>query len=59
MTEFKKSIPGYKIIFLYNENLLKIYVQDKISKGKNKIKFINITLNLDDKLRKYFSFFRF
>ena len=58
MTEFKKSIPGYKIIFLYNENLLKIYVQDKISKGKNKIKFINITLNLDDKLRKYFSDFK-
>ena len=47
----------YKILFLYSETLLNIYIRDIGLKGKNKINFMNIDLALDESLRKYFTNF--
>ena len=47
----------YKILFLYSETLLNIYIRDIGLKGKNKINFMNINLALDESLRKYFTNF--
>ena len=57
MEIFNKSINGYKIRFLYNENLLKINVHYNLPNGNDKIKFKNIIFNLESKFRKYISNF--
>ena len=58
MEVYKTTITGYKITFLYSDELIIINISDKISKGNNKIKFIDIALNLEDNLRKYISNFK-
>ena len=54
METYKLIKTQYKILFLYSETLLKIYIRDIGLKGKNKINFMNIDLSLDKSIRKYF-----
>ena len=54
MENFKTTESGYKIIFLYNESLLNIFIKER----KNKIKFKSIKVPFSENLKKYISNFK-